>query len=101
MERGEKMQTGTLWTVLFPYIVVFVLFYFILIIPQKRREKQVREMLSSLNVGDNIVTHGGIIGKITHIKDDEVSIETALERTKIKIARWAVKSVEKPSEETQ
>lgn len=79
---------------LVPYVVLFGAFYLFLIVPQKKKEKQIREMLNSLKEGDNIVTHGGIIGKITHVTEDEISIESGLERTKIKIARWAVKSVE-------
>lgn len=80
-------------SILFPYIVVFAAFYFLFILPQSKRNKRTKQMLDSLKVGDNIITIGGILGKISHIKDDEVSIETALERTKIKIAKWAIKSV--------
>lgn len=90
---------GSNWSVLFYYIVIFALLYFVLIMPQRRREKRIREMLAVLKEGDNVITIGGIIGKVTHIKDDEVSIETALEKTKIKVMRWAIKSIEKPKED--
>ena len=77
-------------------IMIFVgAFYLLFILPQKKKETKVRQMLDSLQVGDDIMTIGGIIGKITHIKDGEISIETALERTKIKMAKWSIKSVEK------
>ena len=96
------MQGGSAtWSMLFTYALIFAVFYFILIAPQRKREKQIRDMLASLKEGDEIITVGGIMGKVIHIKDDEVSIETALERTKIKIARWAIKSIEKPVEEEQ
>lgn len=87
------MDYAELGTFIFPYVVVFVIFYLVLIIPQKRKEKKFREMLDSLKVGDNIITIGGIIGVITHIKDNEVSVETGLEKTKIKIAKWCIKTI--------
>jgi len=79
-------------------IVLFVAMYFILILPQKRREKKTREMLDSLKVGDKIVTIGGIDGKIINIKDDEVTIETSVEKTQIVFKKWAVKEVIRPIE---
>ena len=80
-------------------IMIFVgAFYLLFMLPQKKKETKIRQMLDSLQVGDDIMTIGGIIGKITHIKDDEISIETALEKTKIKMAKWSIKSVEKSKE---
>lgn len=77
------------------YIGFFVaLMYFIIFLPQKKKEKKTREMLNALQVGNNIVTIGGIMGKIINIKDDEITIETGVEKTKLKIMRWAVKEVE-------
>lgn len=73
----------------------FVAFtYFILIRPQKKRQKQHREMIDAVQVGDIITTSGGIVGKIANIKDDEVVLETSVEKTHIKIKRWAISDVE-------
>jgi len=83
---------------LLPLVLMFALMYVILIVPQKKREKKTREMLNSLEVGNKIVTIGGITGKIINIKDDEVTIETGIERTKIQFKKWAIKEVEKPIE---
>jgi len=81
------------------YMAFFIgIMYLVIFLPQKRRDKKVKEMLNSLEVGNNITTIGGIVGKIINIKDDEVTIETAAERTQIKIKKWAVKDVEKPIE---
>jgi len=79
-------------------ILVFVAMYAILIIPQRRREKKTREMLNALKVGDVITTIGGLRGKIINIKDDEVTIESSVEKTQIVFKKWAVKEVDKKLE---
>jgi len=79
-------------------IPMLVVFYFMIILPQKKRDKKTREMLNALKVGDSIITIGGIAGKIVNIKDDELTIETSIKRTEILIMRWAVKEVEKSAE---
>ncbi|WP_129597568.1 preprotein translocase subunit YajC [Anaerophilus nitritogenes] len=74
--------------------VIFVAIFYVLIIrPQKKREKQVREMRDNLKVGDQITTIGGIYGKISKIKDDFIIIEVGADKTKLQIARWAVGNV--------
>ncbi len=82
-----------------PFILMIVLFYFLLIRPQKKQEKKTREMLAALQVGDKVVTIGGIRGKITKLKDDVVYVETGFvgnpqERSTIKFDRNAIKTVE-------
>lgn len=73
-----------------PIVLMVVIFYFMLIRPQKKREKQVQKMRSSLEVGDEVVTAGGIIGRVVIIKDDTIVIETGNDRSKIRVARWAI-----------
>ncbi|MEM1483888.1 preprotein translocase subunit YajC [Oscillospiraceae bacterium PP1C4] len=73
-----------------PLVLIFVVFYFVLIRPQKKREKETQNMRNSLEVGDEIVTAGGIIGTVVVIKEDNLVIETGSDRSKIRIARWAV-----------
>ena len=58
--------------------------------PQKKREKEVEKMRSSIEVGDEIVTSGGIIGRVVSIREDTIVIETGSDRSKIRIARWAI-----------
>ncbi|MCI8624201.1 MAG: preprotein translocase subunit YajC [Provencibacterium sp.] len=77
---------------LLPLVLVFVVFYFLLIRPQKKRDKEVQKMRSSLEVGDEIVTSGGVIGRVVSLRDDTLIIETGSDRSKIRIARWAVQS---------
>lgn len=81
-------------------VLMFAVMYFIIIRPQKKRDKLMKEMLAGLMVGDKIVTIGGIYGKIVSLKDDTLvlDISTTNEPTTMKIGRWAVKEVVKPVE---
>ena len=80
-------------------IVLVVVFYFFLYRPQKKQEKQIAAMRSNIKVGDGISTNGGILGKVVQIKDDYLIIETGNDKTKMKIAKWAIRAVEQPAEE--
>lgn len=77
---------GQLW----PMLLVFVIFYFFLIIPEKKRKKKYQGMIEQLKVNDEIVTRGGIIGKITHVDEKAVTIETSPAKTKIKIEKSGI-----------
>ena len=82
------------------FLPMILIFYFMIIRPQKKREKLTQQMLAALTVGDKLVTIGGIQGKITQIKDDTLVLETgsASEKSYVKVSRWAVKEVLKPAE---
>ena len=89
------------WSSLIIIAVMFVALYFFMIRPQKKQEKQVNDMRNSLQVGDEITTIGGIIGKIVSIKDETVTIETGRDGSKIRILRSAVRCVDVPAEDSQ
>lgn len=89
-----------LWTML-PFVIMIVLFYFLLIRPQKKREKQTKDMLAAIKVGDRITTIGGIFGRVCNIKDDVITIEVGQDKAKIVIARWAVRTVEGSDTESE
>ena len=76
----------------FPMILIFVVFYFVLIRPQRKKEKALREMIAALKVGDEVASIGGIHGKITRIKDEIFVLETGVGTTKsyISIERAAI-----------
>ena len=78
-------------------------FYFFIIRPQKKQEKKTAEMRNNIEIGDEIVTIGGIIGSVLIIKDDKMMIETGNDRTKLTILRSSVREVIKaePEEETK
>lgn len=82
---------------LLPFVLMIAIFYFILIRPQKKKEKENKEMLAALKVGDKITTIGGIVGTIAKIKDEKVMVETGTktEKQTIEMERWAIRSVEK------
>lgn len=82
-------------------LVMIVAFYFLAIRPQKKQEREVNEMRNNLQVGDEITTIGGIIGKIISIKDETVMIETGHDRTKIRILKSAVRNVDVKAEDAQ
>lgn len=77
---------------LLPIFLVFVVFYFFMIRPEKKKNKQITEMRDSLRVGDEVVTIGGIIGKITNVNGDQITLETGADRSKVKMMRWAIGS---------
>ena len=83
-----------------PLVVLIVLFYFLMIRPQRKRDKAEREMRNSIDVGDEISTIGGFIGRVVSVKDDVLVIETSRDRTKLKIYRWAIRGKEAPATET-
>lgn len=75
-------------------VLIFVVFYFLLIRPQKKKDKETQNMRNNIQVGDEIVTAGGIIGRVVSIKEDNVVIETGNDRSKVRIKRWAIQSNE-------
>ena len=81
---------ASLLTTLLPFVVLIVVFYFLLIRPENKKKKALSEMRNALAVGDEVTTIGGIIGKVVHIKDDLVTIETSEDRVRIQLARWAI-----------
>ncbi|MEE8107905.1 MAG: preprotein translocase subunit YajC [Gammaproteobacteria bacterium] len=73
-------------------VILFVVFYFMLIRPQQKRAKQHKAMIGTLNSGDEVVTNGGILGKITDVGEHFVTVEIA-DGTSIKLQRQAVATV--------
>lgn len=78
-------------------IIVFfaVAMYFILIKPQRKRDRETDEMRNNIQVGDEIVTIGGICGKVVKTKDDSIVIQVGADRTKLEFKRWAISAVDK------
>jgi len=72
------------------YVAILGVFYLLLIRPQRKKEKQVQEMRNNIKEGDEILTIGGIYGKVLNVKDDTLTIEVGADKTKLKIAKWAI-----------
>ena len=96
-EISGGAQIVVLLVQLLPMILIFAVFYFMLIRPQRKKDKEAKAMLDGLKVGDRICTIGGIYGTIVRIKDQVLTIEVGEAKTQMMIARWAVRNVEQLS----
>lgn len=88
---GAPAQSSPLMSLL-PLIIIFVVFYFLLIRPQSKRAKEHRKMIEALAVGDEVVTGGGIAGKVTKVGEQYASVEIA-NGVEIKVQKHAVGTV--------
>ena len=93
-EGAQVSSVAALATTFLPLILIFVVFWFMLIRPQRKKDKQVKEMLNNLKAGDRICTIGGIYGTITGIKDDTITLSVGKDNLSMVVARWAIRSVE-------
>ena len=93
-------SAGSMITLVLPMLIVIVFFYLILYLPQKRQEKKDAEMRNSLEIGDEVTTIGGIVGRVIALKEDTFVLETGSDRTKIRFRRAAVQAVTKLDMET-
>ena len=77
-------------TMLIPLALMVVIFYFLIIRPEKKRGKKMQEMLNNLEVADEVLTTGGIVGRVLRVTDDTVLIETGSDRTKIRVLKSSI-----------
>lgn len=75
-----------------PLVLIFVVMYFLMIRPQKKKQKEEQKMRDDVRVGDEIVTIGGICGRVVSVKEDSLVIETGSDRSKMAIMKWALQS---------
>ncbi len=97
-------QDGSKQNMLMPLLLIggmFVLMYFTSIRPQKKRQKEEQQLRENLQIGDEITTIGGIMGRIVTIKEESVIIETGADRVKMRIMRWAVQTNNTATEKLQ
>ncbi len=92
-------QGGGLISTIIMIVALIAVFYFMMYRPQKKQEKEARNLLESLQVGDEITTHSGIIGKIVSMKDETVTIETSKDKTKIRFLKTAIARVDVKAED--
>ena len=76
-----------------PLLFIFAIFYFLLIMPQQRKQKKWQAMLSQLKTGDKVVTSGGLRGTIISLKDDAVTVRVPPDNLKLEVTRASVVSV--------
>ena len=82
---------GGMSSILF-LVVIFVVFYFFLIRPENKRKKKLTEMRNSISLGDEIVTIGGIMGKVVQVTEDTITFETGEDRVRLQVTKWAISS---------
>ena len=87
---AQEGGTGGIIMMVAYMAVIFGMLYFFMVRPEKKRKKKLDEMRDSLSVGDQVTTIGGIVGKIVHVKDEFIVIETSEDRVRIELAKWAV-----------
>ena len=80
---------------LLPLIFLFAVMYFLMIRPQKKKDKQIQDMRKSLQVGDEIVTIGGICAKVVKTKEESIVIQVGADKVKMEVMRWSVSKVVK------
>ena len=87
--QATSGKSGSLSMILM-MAAIFAVMYFLMIRPQKKKQKEEQAMRDNLQIGDEITTIGGIVGKIVTVKDDTLIIETGADRNRMKITRWAI-----------
>ena len=94
LETATQGGAGGTWFMIIYLVVIFGAMYFLLIRPQKKKQKEEKKMRENLQVGDEIVTIGGICGKIVKTKDESIIIAVGADKVKFEMKRWAVSTVE-------
>ena len=95
LESGSSESSGGFnWLSIGMIVLLFVMLYFFMIRPQKKQQKRDDEMRGALQVGDEVTTIGGIIGKVISIKGDTFVLETTKDKTKIRFLKGAIRTVD-------
>jgi len=92
---GQGQSGGFLFVV--PYILIFVVFYFLLIAPARKKQRLHQEMLKNLKAGTKVITNGGILGTVVGVTDEVVQLRVA-DQVKIEISKNAVAALQNPTE---
>ncbi len=95
-ESSGGFGGNSMWIMILIYAAIIAAIYFFLIRPNSKKKKEEAQMRNSLEIGDEITTIGGIVGRIVAIKDDEdaIIIETGSDRVKMKFKKWSISSVD-------
>lgn len=99
---GGNQSSSMIFMILF-YVAIFAALYFFLIRPNSKKKKEEAQLRNSLEIGDEITTIGGIMGRVVAIKDDEdaIIIETGSDRVKMKFKKWCISTVDTVKEQPQ
>lgn len=92
LDAGTATTGTSTWSTILLMVALFAIMYFVMIRPQKKKQKEEQEMRDSIQIGDEITTIGGICGRVVTVKEDSLVIETGADRNKMKITRWAIQT---------
>ncbi len=83
------------------WLVVIVVAYFLFIFPQRKKQKQEEELRNNIEIGDDVTTIGGIVGRVIAVRDDDetIIVETGSDKTRMRFKKWAISSVDTPSKQ--
>ena len=95
MLETTAATTGSMIVSMVPFVLIIVVMYFMIIRPQKKKDKQMQDMRSNIEIGDTVTTIGGIVGIVTSMKEDTIVVETGTGSSKIRFKRYAVAEVTK------
>jgi preprotein translocase subunit YajC len=87
------------YTYIIYFVVIIAVFYFLMIRPEKKRKKKLQDMRSSIEVGSEITTIGGMVGKVVSMDNDFVTFETGEDRVRIQIAKWGISTSGKAAQQ--
>ncbi len=87
---ANEASVGNMLVTFIPLGLILVFFFFFIIRPQRKQDKKDAQMRNELEIGDEVVTNGGIVGIVFSVKDDTVVIETGGDRSKIRVMKWAI-----------
>ncbi|HPA61338.1 MAG TPA: preprotein translocase subunit YajC [Clostridia bacterium] len=98
---ADPSSPASLISMFLPMVLIIGVFYFLMIRPQRKKDKKIKEMLANLKAGDRIVTIGGIYGTIKGLRDDSVILTIGHQNTEMIVARWAIRNVEEITVENE
>jgi preprotein translocase subunit YajC len=96
--QAAEVPTNNIFNLALPFLAVFAIYYFIVIMPTRRNQKKVDEMIENLKVGDKVITNSGIYGTISGLKEDRIQVRIA-ENVKVEMSRNSISALQNPDQE--
>lgn len=103
-QSGTQAQGNNVWQMVLTigiWVVVIAAAYFLFIRPQRKKQKQEEELRNSIEIGDDVTTIGGIVGRVIAVRedDDTIIVETGSDKTRMRFKKWAIASVDTPDKQ--
>ena len=89
LAMAQPNQSQSIWVSLMPFALMIGIFYVLVLLPMRRRQKKVQEFLSALKVGDRVITSGGLFGSITRVGDKSLQLQVA-DKVRVEVSRAAI-----------